>query len=114
MGDIFKVEKVLRKRDFNGRTQYLIKWAHFPDSANTWEPECNVLPFIKQSTIDRDISDEHQRRKDEVQPSVPLEPSKGIDIDRKDNAAKSKRFRKKYWYIRLSNVVGVEPYMNKI
>ncbi|CAG2109552.1 unnamed protein product [Medioppia subpectinata] len=34
----FKVEKILKSRQRNGRIEYFVKWHDFPDSGNTWEP----------------------------------------------------------------------------
>lgn len=41
--NVFAAEGILRKRTRKGKTQYLIKWANHPHSANTWEPEENIL-----------------------------------------------------------------------
>ncbi|XP_030371196.1 M-phase phosphoprotein 8 [Scaptodrosophila lebanonensis] len=38
----YNVEKVLDKRFVNGRAQYMIKWAGYADSENTWEPMENI------------------------------------------------------------------------
>ena len=35
----FKVEKILDKKEENGKVYYLIKWFGYPDSDNSWEPE---------------------------------------------------------------------------
>lgn len=94
MGDIFKVEKVLQKRDFNGKTQYLIKWANFPESANTWEPDSNVLPFISKQIINRDI-EEHRRLLEELENAHPQKEmdSKREEMDnlRRDTPRRMKR-----------------------
>lgn len=42
-GEIYQVEKIVRHRIRGGRPQFLIKWAGFPDSYNTWEPRENIL-----------------------------------------------------------------------
>ncbi|KRK00068.1 putative uncharacterized protein DDB_G0277255 [Drosophila yakuba] len=38
----YKVEKIVGKRFFNGRPQFLVKWEDFPQEDNTWEPMENV------------------------------------------------------------------------
>lgn len=35
----YEVERILGKRKRKGRTQYLVKWAGWPDTYNQWEPE---------------------------------------------------------------------------
>lgn len=37
---VYEVEKILDYKN----DKYLIKWAIYPDSENTWEPEANLLP----------------------------------------------------------------------
>lgn len=39
---VFRVEKILEKRQRRGTTEYLIKWLGYPDSANSWEPASNI------------------------------------------------------------------------
>eukprot|EP00794_Sanderia_malayensis_P020904 gene20904-22954_t len=41
--DMYTVERILDSRKRGGKIQYLIKWSGYPSSANTWEPEENVL-----------------------------------------------------------------------
>jgi len=40
---IFNAEKILKSRTKNGKIQYLVKWANYPISETTWEPEANIL-----------------------------------------------------------------------
>ena len=40
---IFSVEKLLKKRQRKGRTEYLVKWANYPIKKATWEPSENIL-----------------------------------------------------------------------
>lgn len=40
--DSFPVEKILDKRMVDGKAKYLVKWAGFPDSANSWEFSRNL------------------------------------------------------------------------
>ena len=34
--DVYRVEKVIRKRKKNGRTEYLVKWLGYPSPFNSW------------------------------------------------------------------------------
>lgn len=40
--ETYKVEKVLKTRKRQGKTEYLIKWLGYPESFNSWEPESNL------------------------------------------------------------------------
>ena len=40
---IFNAERILQCRTVAGQTQYLIKWANYPLSSATWEPDYNIL-----------------------------------------------------------------------
>lgn len=35
-GDVFRVEKVIKKRKYRGRNQLFVKWKGFPDRYNSW------------------------------------------------------------------------------
>jgi site-specific DNA-cytosine methylase len=42
--DVWKVEKIVRSRaSQNGTQEHLIKWAGWPHSANSWEPQSNLI-----------------------------------------------------------------------
>ena len=41
--DVYRVEKILRKRKRKGIVEYFVKWKGYPDKFNSWEPESNIL-----------------------------------------------------------------------
>ena len=41
--DIYLIEKIVDQRTFNRQKQYLVKWAGYPDAANTWVPESDLF-----------------------------------------------------------------------
>ena len=41
--DVYHAEKIIKSRRRNGQVQYLVKWANYPSSENTWEPGENIL-----------------------------------------------------------------------
>ncbi len=45
--DIYEVEKVVdKRRNPQGKDEYLVKWVGYPSYQNTWEPLKN-LKFVK-------------------------------------------------------------------
>lgn len=40
---VYNAEKLLKQRTVNGQAKYLVKWAGFPISDATWQPETNIL-----------------------------------------------------------------------
>ena len=41
--NLYRVEKVIKKRKFRGKTQCLVKWLNYPDSYNSWIDESELL-----------------------------------------------------------------------
>ena len=41
--DVYAAERILKSRRRQGKLQYLVKWANYPVSQSTWEPEENLL-----------------------------------------------------------------------
>jgi hypothetical protein len=39
----FEVEKLLRKRNFRSKIEYLVKWKGYPNHESTWEPESTLI-----------------------------------------------------------------------
>ena len=38
----YEVEKIVKSRSVNGRTEYFVKWKNYPSTQNTWEPIENL------------------------------------------------------------------------
>ena len=38
---MFDVERIISHKKVDGNIFYLVKWEHYPNSENTWEPESN-------------------------------------------------------------------------
>ena len=58
-GQVFEVEKIIKKRSEKNRTEYFVKWKNFSSKFNTWEPEENILdPGLIQEYQEK-MSDSH-------------------------------------------------------
>ncbi|CAF0915580.1 unnamed protein product [Didymodactylos carnosus] len=42
-GKVYAAEKLLRRRRYKGKTEYLVKWKGWKTRHNTWEPEVNII-----------------------------------------------------------------------
>lgn len=42
-GDVFRVEKVLKRRQINGQTEVFVKWKGFNDTYNSWIKETDIV-----------------------------------------------------------------------
>jgi len=40
---IYKIERIVKRRKRKGVSEVLVKWEGYPSSANTWEPEADLL-----------------------------------------------------------------------
>ena len=45
--DIYYIERILDRRNVNGRLEYKIKWEGYPMSQSTWEPLENLKTAIE-------------------------------------------------------------------
>lgn len=70
-GDVFEVDAIMAKRIVNGKTQFLVKWKNYPESANTWERESNIF---SSELIAEFESREYQKRKRKIDESIASEP----------------------------------------
>ena len=41
--DIYRVEKIIRKKKINGIEHGLVKWVGYSNKFNTWEPMTNIM-----------------------------------------------------------------------
>ena len=41
--DVFRLEKILRKRKRKGVVEYFVKWKGYPDKFNSWVSEKDIL-----------------------------------------------------------------------
>lgn len=54
---VFSAERILRKRIRNGKPQYFVKWAGYPESEGTWEPKEHLHdPRLLQDFNNRNYS----------------------------------------------------------
>jgi hypothetical protein len=42
-GDTYRVEKVIKSRKINGKTEHYVKWKGFDDSHNSWIPDSDIV-----------------------------------------------------------------------
>ncbi|KAL3113703.1 hypothetical protein niasHT_016793 [Heterodera trifolii] len=81
----YKVEKVLDRREKDGRVKYKIKWMGYDDSWNSWEPSKSVkhLDVVKQ--YEKEWKQQHQQEKQH-----PVSAKRSLRLSRTEQTPTSK------------------------
>ena len=45
--NLYRIERILKKRRVNGKEQYFVKWLNYPDSFNSWIEDENLVLLNK-------------------------------------------------------------------
>lgn len=78
---VYIVEKILKKRETNGKVEFLLKWKGYPDSENCWEPEENI---ISKRLIQ--LFEEEEKKKKGSTDDKPEQPDEEPPADAEDEA----------------------------
>ena len=59
---LYCVEKILQKTKFDGELYYLVKWTHFDESNNTWEPYSNLKTYVNWMIEDFEMKNKAENK----------------------------------------------------
>lgn len=78
--NVYMVEKIVKKRIINGKTQYLIKWENYANKYNSWEPKENLLcpELIKSYEEELSKAEDQNKTPVEMSDSKAPGPSKRV------------------------------------
>lgn len=53
LGDVFKIERVLKTRVIRGKSMVLVRWKGFSSAHDSWEPKANIVKDYEQENKQR-------------------------------------------------------------
>ena len=101
--EVHEVERILQQRTARGVTEYLVKWKGYANSANTWEPEAELVHLEAFGAFKRlqgkkpigtaaepiSLSSDEEKEKEEEEDDEEEEEEESSDDDDEDSDAES-------------------------